>query len=297
MLRTVPRTILGIALLAVLAACSRLRGLDPLGPGTRLESIRVDGRARSFALHAAARDSLGAVRALVVILHGRSGNGPRMEHESGFSHLADSLGFVVAYPNGERDAGNRRSWSATDLPFLRALIDTLVRRYRLDSTRVYVAGYSSGGSLSYRAAAAMSDRIAAIGVVAGTLGRVTDNGEPVNVSTPPRPVPAIIFHGVDDQTVAYDGAASPSIRTRSLSAPRAAALWAKDDGCDSTPAVDTLPNGEAVRSQFLHCAAGSEVTFYSIVHGRHDWPDPNRVGARIPGTALMWEFFVRHPLQ
>ena len=284
-------------LAVVLADCSRFRGLDPLGPGSRLEDVAVGNRTRSFALHAPPRDSLGSARALVIILHGRSGNGPRMEHESGFSHLADSIGFVVAYPNGDRDAGNRRSWSAADIPFMRALIDTLVRRYRLDPARVYVAGYSSGGGLSYRAAVELSDRVAAIGVVAGTSGGVAGLGDSAGVVRLSRPVPAIIFHGVEDLTVPYLGGSNPSGNVRSLSIPQLVAIWARSNGCAGAPVTETLPNREAMSAEFEPCAGGSEVTFYSIVHGGHDWPDPNRPGARIPGSVLMWDFFSRHPLQ
>jgi poly(3-hydroxybutyrate) depolymerase len=38
------------------------------------------------------------------------------------------------------------------------------------------------------------------------------------------------------------------------------------------------------------------VTFYTMIHGGHDWPDVHRADAHIPGSASMWEFFVRHPL-
>jgi polyhydroxybutyrate depolymerase len=282
-----------IVLLGVLTSCARLTGLDPMGPGTRLERIRVDGAVRSFALHAARRDSLGNHRPLLLVFHGYSGNGPRMEQETGFSQLADSLGFVVAYPNGDRDGRNRRHWDPADLSFVRALIDTLVRRYALDPSRVYVAGYSNGGMLCYRVAAEMSDRVAAIGIVAGTLGHMRTDGTVEDLVLPPRPVPAIIFHGRDDQRIPYDFTLQP-VRGRignAIPAPRSAAIWAATDRCLATPAIDTLQGNEVVRSDYMGCAAGTEVTLYTIVHGGHDWPNPNRPGAHIAGSALMWRFF------
>ena len=279
----------------VLASCGPKGGLDPLGPATVMQEITVDGSTRSFALHLPPHDSLGAVRALVVVLHGYSGNGPRMEHESGFSRLADSLGFVVAYPNGNRDVHFRRHWTEGDTLFLHALIDTLVLRYSLDPRRAYVTGYSNGGTAAYRTAAVLSDRVAAIGVVSGTLGREGPNGRDEKGDTPPRPVPAIIFHGLEDRTISYDRSRIPGRVANLVSPARSVARWARANGCNGNPVIDTLEGGEAIRAEYSTCAPGGEVTFYTLIHGGHDWPDVHRAGAHIPGSALMWDFFVRHP--
>ncbi|HKW48083.1 MAG TPA: PHB depolymerase family esterase [Gemmatimonadaceae bacterium] len=287
------RFLLPMCLLVI--SCGPKGGLDPLGPATVLQEIPVGRSKWSIALHTPPHYSLGSIRALVIVLHGYSGNGPRMEHESGFSRMADSLGFVVAYPNGNRDVHFRRHWSEGDTVFFRVLIDTLVRRYALDPRRVYVTGYSNGGTAAYRIATVLSDRVAAIGVVSGTLGREGPDGRDEGGETPPRPVPAIIFHGLEDRTISFDRSRLAGRVTNIVSPPRSVALWARANGCNGSPVTDTLPGGEAIRSEFSSCALGGEVTFYTLIYGGHDWPDVHRAGAHIPGSALMWDFFVRHP--
>lgn len=288
--------------LAASGACSRgVTGLDPLGPGTRMAHITVDGHDRSFALHVPAALPAGRRVPLVIVLHGYSGNGPRMEHVTGFSALADSVGLIVAYPNGERSATVRRHWDdhgqpSADVDFLRALIDTLERREPVDASRVYVAGFSSGAFMAYRVGRSLSDRVAAIGVVSGSAGRRQAAQPDESSLMPPHPVPAIIFHGMADPVVPYDAEHGRGGRMRGLvAAPRSAALWAEGDGCGATPRVDTLYAGDAIRTAYAACRDGADVVLYAIPRGGHTWPLANRAGARVPATALMWEFFAAHP--
>jgi polyhydroxybutyrate depolymerase len=75
------------------------------------------------------------------------------------------------------------------------LLDDLARVVKVDQKRVYACGMSNGAMMCYRLAAELSERIAAITPVAGTIA--------IEVSKPKRPVPVLHFHGTRDTFVPF----------------------------------------------------------------------------------------------
>ncbi len=126
---------------------------------------------------------------------------------SGWNDLAEEHGFLVVYPEG---TGFPRRWRAggwpgdpmADVVFISDLIDTLSAEYNIDPARIYANGLSNGGGMSFLLGCALSDRIAAIGGVAGAYAL------PLEDCLPSRPVPMIIFHGTVDAIVPYLGGPS-----------------------------------------------------------------------------------------
>ena len=84
-----------------------------------------------------------------------------------------------------------------DVKFTRALLDDLPKVVTADSKRVYATGISNGGILCYRLASELSDRVAAIAPVSGTMGMASCH--------PQRPVSVMHFHGTDDRFVPFNG--------------------------------------------------------------------------------------------
>src|SRR4051794_37336403 len=85
---------------------------------------------------------------------------------------------------------------ADDVAFLGKLLDGLGTLVTADAKRIYACGMSNGGMMCYRLAAELSDRIAAIAPVAGTIA--------IEESKPKRPVPVIHFHGSKDNMVPFE---------------------------------------------------------------------------------------------
>src|SRR3989475_7914632 len=79
-----------------------------------------------------------------------------------------------------------------DVRFISALIDTLEAAYNIDPTRIYANGLSAGGGMAFVLSCTLSDRIAAVGLVAAA--------QPLDWSrcTDQRPVPVIAVHGDAD---------------------------------------------------------------------------------------------------
>ena len=77
----------------------------------------------------------------------------------------------------------------------------------IDARRIYATGFSNGAMMCFRLAAEMSDRIAAIGTVAGTMAR--------GLPAPSRPVPLIHFHGTLDPAFPFrEGEAGETLELR-----------------------------------------------------------------------------------
>jgi polyhydroxybutyrate depolymerase len=244
----------------------------------------------------------------VVVLHGGGGNAASMVAR--WADKARAEGLVVAFPDGISQRAHMGTWNAggccayamtsgsDDVGFIRAVIDEVEAAGRVDPRRVYLTGMSNGGMMSYRAALALSDRVAAVGIVAGAMF----GGE-----TPPaHPLPILIIHGVRDQIVPYEGGTSPmALVAQSQRAPFQAArttvdFWRRADGCEGEPRRTT--SGDVTVETSAPCRDGSEVVFYNLASANHTWPGAAAEAPvlerfrydQINATDILWDFFRRH---
>jgi polyhydroxybutyrate depolymerase len=301
-------TLLVLAMVAVAVA----QGQEPLRPGTYEQTIEHGGYNRAYRLHIPPQYNATRVLPLVFVLHGGAGTGAQIERYSGFSRVADEKGFVIAYPDGvnrgwndgrESERVSTRSGHVDDVGLIGSLIDHLARRMRIDPLRVYATGISNGGFLSHRVGMELSDRVAAIAPIAGTLGENL-----VPRFEPKHPVAVLHIHGTQDRFVPYEGGEVVARGGTSISAPRIAEMWAKANGCATPARTEQLPDrdpndGTRIRADsYASCRLGATVTLLTIVGGGHTWPGrPARLlGATtrdIDGAHAVWEFFEQHPKQ
>jgi polyhydroxybutyrate depolymerase len=134
--------------------------------------MTVDGRERTYLVHAPSPYSKATPAPLVVALHGRLGTGRGQEWLAHLDKVSDEHGFVVVYPDGlNRSWADGRGTSPSDqanvndTKFISQLIDKLAAEYSIDAGRVYVAGMSNGGFMSGRLACELSEKIAALAIV------------------------------------------------------------------------------------------------------------------------------------
>jgi polyhydroxybutyrate depolymerase len=195
-------------LVAVLATAAA-----PLGPGDHDRSFKMGEATRSYLVHVPPQYDPQKPTPVVLVLHGAGTNGSITVWFTGMSKKADEAGFIAVYPNGTGLAGLMLTWNAggvrgrtdgkpDDVAFIAKVLDDLATVANVDPKRVYATGMSNGGMMCYRLAAELSDRIAAVAPVAGTMAIDTYN--------PRRPVPVMHFHGTADKMVPFGG---PSGRT------------------------------------------------------------------------------------
>jgi predicted esterase len=145
-------------------------------------------------------------------LHGFGGSAAQAEQDYGVTDKGNAEHFIVVYPEGIGSDGpyHLRSWDAgnccfvaqsnhvDDVHYISDLIDYLVANYKVDPKRVYVAGMSNGAMMAYTLACQLSDKIAAITSVSGTLIA----SSPCVVS---RTVPIMEIHPSQDTKVPFNG--------------------------------------------------------------------------------------------
>ncbi len=242
---------------------------------------------------------------LVISIHGAAGWPAQQMNLSRWNGLAESQGFIVVYPSGsdvpkiwhvDRGAGLTR-----DVTFIAALIDTLEAAYNIDPTRIYANGLSAGGGMAFVLSRTLSDRIAAVGLVAAA--------QPMDWSwcTDQRPVPVIAFHGAADPIVPYQGGPLGNPFNPVTVMFRAVrdwvAGWARRNRCGTKP-VESGVAPDVTRIEYTRCAGDATVVLYTIQGGGHSWPGGKPLpqwwvgptSRSIDATSQMWRFFREHQL-
>ena len=225
---------------------------------------------------------------LMFLFHGFGGIASEFINTADMRDLAESKNFIVVYPQGLDLGGTGSHWNCSnpsadnksdvdDIGFIENLIDQLIVDYPvIDSKRIYAAGYSNGGFMSYYLGC-NSKKFAAIGSVAGTM--LDDSYQSCNASFP---TAMINIHGTDDFDVPYDGNIYyPSI-------PEVVDWW---KNFNNTPNEDLLTNQDGSIEQYIYYndAGDRYVEHIKIIGGGHYWDDKlNYNGKNTSG--LIWDF-------
>jgi polyhydroxybutyrate depolymerase len=269
---------------------------------------------RSFLVHIPPDYHSNSPLPLVVVIHGAFSTGSQTETETGFSALADSERFLVAYPEGIGIFGLFQHWNAghccgkaaedqiDDVGFIAEVISTVRRKLTVDSTRIYLAGMSNGGMLTYRFAAERPGDLAAAAVVSGTIGSSIENeARSWQIQQPEKALPIIALHGRADDTVPADGGIAPRKQGNRSYLPVSDAIyfWRTTDGCGDSPTVTTSNNLSVMHLTWDNCRNGSSVEYFLLAEWGHQWPapyftdrlDPDHPLKGFDGTKLIWTFF------
>ena len=201
--------------------------------------------------------------------------------------LAEREKFLVVYPEQARSANAGRYWNwfvpghqrrdAGEPSLIAGITGQVTDRYRADTTRVYVAGFSAGGAMAAVMAAVDPDLYAAAGVPSGlpyaAAGDVASafaamrQGPPAAARPAARPLPLIVFHGDRDAIVAPANAAGLIGHVLAAASP--------DRHPGTVPAAVTggqVPGGHAYTRTCYQDPAGAALAECWIIHqGGHAW--------------------------
>ncbi len=272
-------------------------------------SIRVDGRERTYLLNLPPNYYASPDRfPLVLALHGFGGDARQFESDYRFSDKANEAHFIVVYPEGVRSPGlfGLRTWNAggcceyasanniDDVKFIRELIRFLEKNYKVNPRQVYAAGMSNGGMMVYRLAAELSDQLAAVAVVSGTM--VTSRP-----FSPSHPVSVLHMHSVNDAVVPYMGGEGmggyyfPPVDS-------GLNVCASVYECTTGPQV-LVDDDKYKLTTWSDCENDVTIEYYLTKDGGHAWPggekprpqadEPSKV---IDANELIWDFFQNYQL-
>ncbi len=280
-------------------------------PEARCESLAFGGRERTYRLYVPAR--LAPAAPLLVVLHGGGGGGAGMEALTGkgFNRRADEAGVLVVYPDGldhgwndgRHDLRSRSSRDhVDDVGYLRALVESLGRRYPLDRQRLFVAGISNGGMMTLRLACDAADLVTGFVAVAASLGEDT-----AAACQPAVARPVALIDGSDDPLVPFGGGA-----VRVLGAQRGRVIGAEATfaafrgfgsctGVEREPPLDRIADDgtSLVVERATGCRGGAGVVLYEVQGGGHAWPGGLRyarewligkVSRELDATDETWRF-------
>lgn len=299
-----------IAFLWLISACSKTEP-DPGVKEYRFSgSLVVDGIARTYSINLPPNYYEGDNFSLVIALHGGGGSAEQFESTSLLTQKADAAKFIVAYPDGVQSDGllRARTWNAgsccdyaaaqniNDVKFISELITSLQSEYKINVKKVYAAGHSNGGMMSYRLACELSGKIAAIAVSGCTL-MVT---QPCN---PLHPVPVLHMHSYLDENVPYKGGigVGPS-KVYNHPVDSGLNVFSTINACGNKAQV-VEDNADYTLTQWTNCSNAVTIQWYMTKDGGHAWPGglPGSAMGDTPSTVisandLLWTFFQQYQL-
>ncbi len=293
----------GTWLAAILFAASPL---SAQGSRSASHHLRLGNRERRYVVDLPPHYDGRTPLPLVLDFHGGGGSPESAREQTGFSDLGAKVGAIVVYPAGSGPFGDTRllTWNAgtccgyaqrahvDERAFVRALLDTLIATYAVDTTRIFATGISNGGMMAYLAGCDDADRIAAIAVISGEL---TVDCEPT------RPVAVLIIHGTADENLPYAGGVGSKALARHDVRPVSYAVktWRTLDGCADS--ASTTSEGTVIHQAWTACGGGSAVELYTITGGAHAWPGGTRLAGFLDqpsdamhATETAWKFFAAH---
>lgn len=270
---------------------------------TITDSIVHDGLTREYILYVPANYTGTSAVPLLFNFHGYTSNANDQMWYGDFRPIADTAGFIIIHPQGTLDGTGTThfnvGWGGStvdDVDFTSALIDSISAQYNINQDRVYSTGMSNGGFMSFRLACELSDRIAGIASVTGSILPATLNNCNALHSTP-----IMQIHGTSDATVPYNGGAGWTEPITSL-----VDYWANFNNCDLTPLIENVPDintsdGTTVEKySYLNGDNCTEVIHYKVANGSHTWPGTFFTSAGtnhdINASLEIWKFLSQYDM-
>ena len=223
---------------------------------------------------------------LLIVLHGYTASGALVDEFFGLRRLAADNGVLYAFPDGSTDSQGVRFWNASlaccdfersgaeDAAYLAGLVEETGQHVAVDDSRIYFAGHSNGGFMSYRMACDHADLVAAIVSLAGSTPADAE-------CRPSEPVAVLHVHGTADRVVPFEGRGT--LGAGLFGARRTVEAWAGYNRCALEPSEsvarldldrrvdgsDGEPADTSVEVYADGCEPGGRVELWTIEDGGH----------------------------
>lgn len=258
--------------------------------GGKNYSLSVDNLDREYKVHLPKGYKEKDKYPLVIVLHGLGDSPALVELNSGFSKKANQEKFIALYPKG---TGKKLSWNAkfccgdalknkvNDVKFVDSIIRKVEKDYPVDTSQIFIVGFSNGGMMAYRLAVELP-YVKAMGIIAGTIGSNKNK-----IDSPQKETAAILVQGEKDKTVPLAGGGEFSF----LSPEQSIKVLTGEAYNKTEKKTDDF-------SKITYAKAGKpDVVLYVVKDRGHIWFGGlqdyilNRKRPKVFATDLIWDFF------
>lgn len=220
---------------------------------------------------------------LVISIHGDGQSALNFSERCDINIKADDEGFIAVYPSGLGFDPSKLSWNMgfgfrlpydlniDDVGFIEKLIGKLLKKFNIDSNRIYIAGYSAGGMMVYHLACKLpDDLVAAYAIQSGAIGgHLPDEELWMNIK-PEHPVSIVIFHGKKDYVVPFNGGWDPWRSAFFMSVPDAVSFWVDNNRCNPDPETEISESGNITIDRYSDGDDGSEIVLKLFQSSKKD---------------------------
>ena len=269
------------------------------------ETLTFDGEDREYIIYTPASYDGSVAYPLLFAFHGGGGYAADFINIADFRPIADTANFIVVYPQAlgdpTDDVPGSPNWlrknepDFDDLPFVDALLEAIITDYNVNTNRVYTTGYSLGGEFTFELGCRLNNRIAAIGVVARTMGVSAYNN-----CTPTHSTGVMTVLGTADYNSLYDGVIYQGIEYYK-SAADMHHYWATQNNCDTNAVTTNVANtnttdGSTVERNTWSTENGcAYVEELKVIDGGHDWPG-SFGNMDIDASLEIWQFVSKYDI-
>ena len=266
-------------------------------------TIEHDGLQREYILYVPASYTVDQSVPLLFNFHGYTSNANVQMYYGSFRSIADTAGFIIIHPQGTLDNQGITFWNVgwgtevvDDVGFTEAMIDSIGVKYNIDLERVYATGMSNGGFMSFHLACQLSEKIAAVASVTGSMTPFTFNN-----CNPQHPAPILQIHGTADNVVPYNGAIAWTLSIEDV-----LQYWVNYNNCDTSATITNLPNINLYDGSTVELIIydggdnGVTVGHFKVIGGGHTWPGTvfGSPGTNydINASVEIWKFFSKYDI-
>ena len=287
--------LLFVLLLTLLGSCKKSDDKGSTAACNSITNTQIlvhEGLERAYVLYVPNSYTGNRAVPLLFNFHGFGGRANDFMKTADMRALAESETFILVYPQGSCLAGSPH-WNACppggenkseadDLGFVTAIINELSSEYRVDSERIYAAGYSNGGMMAYGLANYKSDLIAAVASVSGAMLDCT--------GATTHPMPVVHLHGTNDAVLPYSGNSDWNAVQATLD------HWINFNHTSATPTVSSDTRGGMTIEHYVYAQGDNAVAVehYKYLGGEHVWFNATYEGQST--AELVWNFVSRYDI-
>jgi poly(hydroxyalkanoate) depolymerase family esterase len=263
----------------------------------------------------------GEALPMVVMLHGCKQNPDDFAVGTKMNQVAETHNCLVVYPAQVKAANSSNCWQwfhpsdqkrdGTEPSIIADITRKIMREYRVDPDRVFIAGLSAGAAMAAIVASAYPELYAAVGIHSGLpIGSAHDipsafkamkgSGKTIRKNPAHHAVPAIVFHGDRDHTVHPDNGMRTLAQCLNTSAD---ALQNGHLAHTATINQGKVKGGRSYIQTIYYGHARMPVAEYWTIHGAgHAWSGGSKRGSYTDpngpdASEEMLRFFQAHPHQ